>query len=273
MFSLGLIFIGESRIPFFQTASSYLNLVVLPIQYIVNTPIKMTQWLASSITTQDRLLAENARLRAHEFLLQARLQRLLTLEKENGELRELLQSSSHVGGKVIVAQLLAVDLNPGLQQMIVDKGSKDHVYVGQPVLDAYGVVGQIVNVGLLTSKVLLLTDSRSTTPVQNYRNGVRAFAMGQGESGTLVLMNVPETTDIKQGDLMVTSGLDLRYPVGYPVGMVIDIQHIQGEHFVKVTLSSLAHIDRTQQVLLAWPNDASLAKAVQKQLETALPSS
>ncbi len=262
--------LGRSQVPFLQTVRSYMNLIVLPIQYAVNTPIKMASWLVTSLSTEHSLLSENARLRAHEFLLQSRLQKLLALEKENVELRELLQSSSHVGGKVVVAELLAVDLNPNLELLIINKGLKDGIYVGQPVLDAYGVIGQVVNLGPLTSRVLLLTDTRSAIPVQNYRNGVRAVAIGQGSDGRLALVNVSKTTDIREGDLLVTSGFGQRYPVGYPVGKVVQISNIPGADFVKVSLKPLAHLDRTQQVLLAWPNNVTLAKSVQQQLKAGL---
>jgi len=248
-----------------------LGLVVLPVQYLVDKPTKWMQGLAASISSQHRLLAENARMRARDFLLQARLQRLLALEKENVELRELLKSSSHLGGKVLVAELLAVGLDPNLQQMIVNKGSKNKVYLGQPVLDAYGVLGQIVSVGPFTSKVLLLTDARSAIPVQSYRNGIRAVVMGHGNRGTITMSNIPETTDVRQGDLFVTSGLGQRYPVGYPVGIVVEIKHVPGEHYNMVLLRPLAHLNKTQQVILAWPNNASLAKTVQEQLNAKLP--
>lgn len=270
VFSLMLIALAQSKSPSMQSFRSSLNLIVLPIQYLVNSPIKAVSWVVTSFSTEKRLLSENARLRAHEFLLQSKLQKLLTLEKENIELRELLQSSSHVGGRALVAQLLAVDLNPSLAQLIVNKGLKDKVYVGQPVLDAHGVVGQVVSVGVLTSKVLLLTDTKSAIPVQNYRNRVRAVAIGEGSNGHLVLANVPKTTDIRIGDLLVSSGLGQRYPVGYPVGQVISISNIPGEDFLKVVLRPVAHIDRTQQVLLVWPNNIALASTVQKQLKEGL---
>jgi rod shape-determining protein MreC len=102
---------------------------------------------------------------------------------------------------------------------------------------------------------LLLTDSHSAIPVQSYRNGVRSVAIGQGNQNNLALLNVPETTDIRKGDLFVTSGLGQRYPVGYPVGVVIDKKHVPGEHFNLIVLRPKAHLDRTQQLLLAWPKE------------------
>lgn len=266
-----LIIVGQSQWAVAKAARSFLGTFAFPFQYAVNAPINALSWIADRISTEHNLLDENAKLRASNFLLRAKLQRLSALEKENGELRELLQSSSHAGGQVVTARLLAVDMGVGLQQMIVGKGRRDKVYVGQPVLDAYGVMGQVVDAGFLTSKVLLLTDPKSAIPVQSYRNGTRAVAAGQGDgSGNLVLLNVPETTDIRQGDLFVSSGLGQRYPVGYPVGVVVKRESVAGEHRIKIVLRPLAHLNRSQQVLLVWPDDIDLGKTVQKQLSKPL---
>lgn len=249
-----------------------LSVAVVPIQVLVSAPIRTVHWLSTSVTTQQRLLSENATLRAHEFLLESKLQKLLALERENAQLRELLKSTSKVGGRVEVAQLLAVDLDPTLQQIALDKGKREHVYFGQPVLDAYGVMGQVVDVGILTSKVLLITDTRSAIPVQDYRNGMRAIAAGLGNSAQLALINVPDTNDITVGDLFVTSGLGLRYPVGYPVGIVRKIAKVPGRRFATILLTPSAHLDQTQQVLLVWPTKAKLYQAVKKELHKKIES-
>jgi len=267
VFAIALMLL-DTKAVFFKKVRSDLSVAVLPIQYLVDVPIKTVHWILNSVTSQQELLADNARLRAHELLLQSKLQKLLALERENAQLRELLKSTSHVGGHVVVAQLLAVDLDPNLQQIIIDKGRHNRVYSGQPVLDAYGVIGQVVNIGPLTSKVMLVTDPKSAVPVQDYRNGVRAIAVGQGSSAKLTLINVPDTSDIRKGDLFVTSGLGLRFPIGYPVGVVSESIHTPGKRFATVELNPSAHIDRTQQVLLAWPTKASFAKAVHQQLKS-----
>lgn len=268
--SIGLIIVGQSAQPLWQRVTAGLTLSVLPLQYAVNAPYALYKTLVTTMATQRQLLSENAQLRARNFLLQARLQRLTALEKENVELRNLLQSSSQLGGKVVVGELLAVDLSPSLQQMIVNRGARDQIFVGQPVFDAYGVVGQVINVGLFTSKILLLTDTHSAIPVQNNRNNVRAVAMGQGVRGTLVLSDVSETTDIQLGDVMLTSGLDQRYPQGYPVGVVIEKQRVRGEHYLRIVLRPAARLDRAQQVMLTWPSNPALARTVQDQLKQGL---
>ena len=176
----------EARSARFHQWRNDFSVVVLPIQYLVSAPIRTAHFFATGIGRQKRLLEDNARLHARELLLESKLQKLLVLQKENAQLRQLLQSTSQISGRVIVAQLLAVNLDPTLQQVILDRGSHTKVYQGQPVLDAFGVMGQVVNVGVYTSKVLLITDVRSAVPVQDYRNGLRAIAIGGGANGKLV---------------------------------------------------------------------------------------
>lgn len=243
-----------------------LSVVTYPLTWLVDSPIRWGHLLLSSMSDQRTLLADNAKLRAHEFLLQAKLQKLLALERENVQLKNLLKSTESLGGHVKAAQLLAADLSPELQQVVIDKGRSDRVYIGQPVVDAYGVMGQIVHAGPLASKVLLITDKRSAIPVRDYRSGVRLIAVGGGANGLLNLLHVTATSDVKQGDLLVTSGLGMRFPLGYPVGVVKHFQQNPRQDFVDVRLQPVAHMDRTSQVLLVWPDSNKLKQAVNKEL-------
>ncbi len=244
--------------------------VSYPFQWMVDAPVRGALWLNESVTTQRDLVHENEELRVREILLQSRLQRLLSLEKENAQLRQLLQSTAQISGRVVVARLLAVSLDPNLQEVVLNKGSANKVYQGQPVLDAFGVMGQIIGVGDLTSKILLITDKQSAVPVEDYRNGIRALAVGLGSREQLALMNVSDQSDIQVGDLFVTSGLGLCYPVGYPVGMVAQIKNVNTPQ-EQIILSPMAHLDQTEQVLLAWPNKTKLSQEVQAELN-ATPS-
>lgn len=262
----------DHRSPTFHAWRNRAEVVVVPIQDMVNGPIKFVHWVGSNIMAQKELLEENAQLRAHEFLLESKLQKLLMLERENAQLKELLQSSPKVSGRVRVAQLLAISLDPSLQQVILNKGRRAGVYVGQPVLDAFGVMGQVVDVSPYTSKVLLITDSRAAVPVRDIRNGIRTIAVGHGVGQPMALINVPDTTDIRVGDVFVSSGLGLRFPVGYPVGKVTKVEHISGQRFAVINLMPAAHLNRAQQVLLAWPNKQAMMQQVQLELDKPLPT-
>jgi rod shape-determining protein MreC len=154
---------------------------------------------------------------------------------------------------MMIAQLLAIDSDLEVHQIVLDKGSHHGIFLGQPVLDANGVMGQVIQVSPLTSRVLLINDVKSGIAVENARNGVRSIAMGESYSGRLRLVNVPQTADIRQGDMFLTSGLSDRYPPGYPVGQVAAITRDPGLPFVAIILEPSAHLNQSRQVLLVWP--------------------
>lgn len=258
VFSVALIILNQHVVSFRLFCTHLSTTVAYPFQTMVDAPIRFANWINAGVTRQNHLVQENETLRVREILLESRLQKLLALEKENADLRKLLQSTSKVSGRVTVARLLAVALDPNLQQVVLNKGAKDSVYQGQPVLDGFGVMGQVIGVGSLTSKVLLITDKQSAVPVEDYRNGTRAVAAGTGVSGKLALINIPETSDIQEGDLFVTSGLGLCYPVGYPVGMVSAIKRVGNSTVEKIWLTPTAHLNQSEQVLLAWPSKTKI---------------
>ena len=164
-------------------------------------------------------------------------------------------------------------MNPALQQIILDQGYRDGVYTGQPVLDAYGVMGQVVDVSKITSKLLLLTDIHSAIPVKDSRSGVRGIAVGLGDLSQLSVINVAKMSDVKQGDIFLTSGLGLHYPVGYPVGTVTHFSRQTNNEFSSIELSPAAHMDQTQHVLLVWPSQSVFRAEVKQLLAKGLPSS
>lgn len=247
----------------FKNFRSEMTIIVLPLQTVVDRPIQFFQWLINSFTTQQDILEENARLRARQIILQTKLQKLLALEKENQQLREILASANQTGDKMAVAQLLSADLDPMTQEVIIDKGSSDGVFVGQPALDADGIMGQVIDVGLFSSRILLITDARSAIPVQNLRNGLRAIVSGTSYSNDLILLHMPNTADILVGDQFVTSGLGGRFPFGYPVGQVVSIKKTPERRFAAVSLKPAAHVNQTRLVVLIWPENAQSGKATQ----------
>lgn len=239
-----------------------LTVAVAPLQFAVSAPFDVLAWAKDSFTTHQKLLEENANLNAELLLQQAQIQKILELERENAQLRALLKSASYLTSNVKMAQILAVDADPYLSQAIIDKGTNVGVFKGQPVIDATGVMGQVIQVGALTSRIMLITDSRSAVPVQDDRTGVRAIAVGTGSQRLLSLINVPDTADIKVGDKLLTSGLDLLYPVGYPLGIVKTVDFHSGELFATITVEPAANLNESRQVLLMWlPAQAVSAEA------------
>jgi len=252
-FSVVLMIVDHYPQGYLKPLRSTLAVVVAPIPYVVNWPAKMVEWTQDSFSSHQALLEDNANLRVQLLLLKAHLQKFITLQQQNAQLRALLQSSPSPDDKVLLAQLLAVDPDPFVQQVVLNKGSRAKAYLGQPVLDGSGVFGQIIEVGQLTSRVMLLTDTRSAIPVEDSRSGVRAIVVGKGEISTLSLVNMAMTADIKEGDLLVTSGLGEHFPVGYPVGTITSIVKSPGSAFANVMVKPSAHLYRSHLVLLIWP--------------------
>ncbi len=252
LLSVALMYV-DHREQYLLPLRETLSASVAPLQYIVDWPVTFGKKVTSNFYSHQRLMSENADLHSKLLLVQARIQSQLALKQENDRLRALLKTSPKVGGDVLVAEILSIAQTPFTRQILLNRGRKAGVTIGQPVLDAYGVVGQVIQVNPLTSRVLMITDSRSAVPVQNTRNGVRAIAVGMGKQNDLQLLHVPATMDIKQGDIMVTSGLGERFTQGYPVGTVSSIKRSPGKAFVTVMLKPAAHLDRSRLVLLVWP--------------------
>ncbi len=242
----------DKRIESFATIRAALSLPLAPFQYIVSWPTHVIDNLTSAISTHDKLVDENLRLKSEQLLLRAQLQRLLAIESENDYLKSLLQSSRQIKGKTLIAELLAIASEPFVKQVVLDKGIRDGVYVGQPVLDASGVLGQVIQAGPITSRVLLINDPHSGISVQDGRNGVRAVAVGDSYSEHLRLLYVPKTADIKVGDIFITSGLGNHYPEGYPVGKIMSINTDPTQEFATIYLQPSAHLNSSRQVLLVW---------------------
>lgn len=236
-------------------------MVVYPVQYVVNLPLSLGRAAVETVVTRRNLLEENERLRAQNLLLKTRLQRFAALETENMRLRELLESSMEVGERVLVADLVGVGMEASARQVMLDKGSRHGVFLGQPVVDSDGVMGQVVHVGPFTSVTMLVTDPDHALPVQINRSGVRAIAVGSLEEGYLDLNYVPVNADVKAGDLVISSGLGGRFPAGYPVGEVKRVAAEPGSPFARITVIPSARLARSQQVLLLWPEAGAASVA------------
>ena len=230
-----------------------LSVALYPVQYAVTLPVRFVDSVADSFATRNGLAQDNTTLREENLLLRNRVQKFVALEAENRRLRALLDSSVERGEEVVAADILAIETNSVMRQLVINKGSRQHVYVGQPIADAHGILGQIIQVNPLSSTVILITDARHALPVIINRNGIRAVAMGGDTNDELTLSFVPNNADVNVGDLVVTSGLDRRFPSGYPVGTVVRAENDPSEPFAHIVLKPSAHIGRAREVLLVWP--------------------
>lgn len=243
----------DHRLHYLEAVRSALSTALLPLQYAVDLPVSAGHWLGSSLEARSSLLEENRRLRESQLLLESRLQTLTALENENQRLRQLLQSSEQIRQEVLIAELYAVDLDPFKHQIMLNKGSNDGVHEQQPVIDAHGVVGQVTHVSPLSSTVLLITDASHALPVTVERTGLRTIALGTGNLERLALPHLPNTADVQVGDLLLTSGLGGRFPAGYPVARIEQIERDPSRPFADISARPTAHLDRAREVLLIKP--------------------
>lgn len=243
---------ADHRAAHLESVRAALSTLVYPLQYAVHLPIRAGAWVAENLSSRTDLIAENDRLKIERLRLEARLEKLAELEAENRRLRTLLNSTVKTGEKVLIAELLSVDMNPFSRRIVLNKGRRDGVYSGQSLVDSRGVMGQVVSVGPFSSTALLITDPSHALPVQIHRTGLRAVATGSGAPDSVTLSHIPNNADIRVGDLLVTSGLGGRFPHGYPVGRVTRVQRDSGHPFANVDVEPSARLERNREVLLLW---------------------
>ncbi|WP_083935211.1 rod shape-determining protein MreC [Amphritea japonica] len=232
-----------------QTRSN-LSLLITPLQWIVDAPAQVADELSDVLVTRSQLTDENRRLRQEALLLKQRVQQVASLTAENVRLRELLEGRQRLDQDVFLTELIGVNPDPFQHQIVLNRGSEDHAYVGQAVLDSGGIMGQIVEVSHYTSRAMLITDSRHAIPVEINRNGFRSIALGNGSVNQLELVHVPDTADIREGDLLVSSGLGARFPRGYPVARVSSVQRDPGQPFSIVKAKPAAMLNKSRHILL-----------------------
>lgn len=238
------------------TVRSFLDTAMTPVYWIADIPLRIGDWGETNLQSRSSLLEEADRLERENLVLQGRSLQMASLQAENVRLRALLNSSALLRDDVLVAELVGVSPDPARHQLVLNKGANDGVFVGQPLIDADGLLGQVVEVSRESSRALLITDATHSVPVQVNRNGVRAIAEGTSALGSLEVHHVSATTDIQEGDLLVTSGLGGRFPVGYPVAIVRAVVRDPGEAFAEIIATPSAALDRSRHVLLVFTDAA-----------------
>jgi rod shape-determining protein MreC len=222
-----------------------------PLLWVTSLP-RLTLDLGEHFRSREDLLAENQALHRNQLELQARVLRMEALEAENERIRELLSSAASLQMRVLIAEILNVSQDPYSQQIVLNKGERDGVYKGQALVDASGIMGQVIEVNPATSVALLITDPEHAVPVEINRTGLQTIAFGRGEGQTLSLPFLPGNADVKVGDLLVSSGLGGRFPAGYPVGRINELRHPAGENFMEGIADPSAHLRQGRQALLVW---------------------
>jgi len=248
----------DHRQHYLDNVRALLSVVVYPIQYAVDLPFSAGNWMGENMATRSTVMEENSALRSQIMFVKAQLQKLSALEVENIRLRKLLDASQRLTDRAVAAELISMDMDPLSHKVLINKGERQNVQVGQPVLDANGVFGQIISVTPFNSTVMLISDPNHALPVQINRSGLRGLLSGTGIADALQLLHVPNNADVKVGDVLVTSGLGGIFPAGYPVGEISSFQPSGTEPYATVRAKPTAHLEGSREVLVVFTEQEPL---------------
>jgi rod shape-determining protein MreC len=252
-----LLMYFDQRDNHLDTARKAIGAAVYPVRVLVDAPVRFWSWLGDSTTSRNDMVLELDRLKSKQLLTNARLQKLNALEAENARLRAMLDARAQVRDRTRVAEIMSVDANPFSHSLVIDAGTQDGVSDGQALVDADGVVGQVIEAGLLTSQAMLISDTDHALPVEVNRNGLRTIVVGTGEIDQLQLPFVVNNADIVVGDLLVTSGLGGAFPSGYPVAIVQSVTRVPHEPYAQVSAKPSASLGQVREVLLIFSSPSS----------------
>lgn len=253
--------IADAMVPYGQPLAQAL---LSPVYYLFDMPYRWIAHSSINMLSKRDLYQENVRLQAQNVLLKAQMHQYALQEKENVALRKLLGSSGKLEAHFTHADIIATPHHLAHRTVIINKGKRDAVFVGQAVLDPSGVIGHVVAVHQLTSSVMLLTDTDSYIPIQT-RTGDRGIAVGSGDGSTLELLDATSTSPFQVGETVYTSGLALRYLPGYPVGVITAISDAEKTAFVTIKIQPSSPLNRVRQVLLVWQADGPLRREAKQQ--------
>ena len=250
--SIVLVFV-EANTRFLVPVRSALGTVATPVYVLANVPTNIWEaggWLVDVVADRAGMRERIAELEKQVVDLSAISQQVLALKEENNRLRELLGSSARVPGQKLSAELVAMVPDTEKHRVVINKGTSDGVAVGAAVIDPWGLYGQVIETARMTSVVLLITDTTHAVPAEVVRNNIRVIAAGVGQYDRLVLETVSMSSDIREGDLLFSSGLGGRFPQGYPVGTVIEVKRSRTARFAHVEVRPAAALDRSRYVLV-----------------------
>jgi rod shape-determining protein MreC len=245
-----LLMVLDARFHYAESVRQVVALAAYPIQRVAMAPADLFNGVVNYFGSAAALREENSALKMKQLRAAPELLQLEALKEENSQLRRLLDAQERLPRKSVFAEILYAARDPFSRKVVIDKGSQNGILPGQPVIDDVGVIGQVTRVYLLMSEVTLLSDKDQAIPLQVLRNGLRAVAYGGAEGGMLDLRFMAANADIKNGDTLVTSGIDGTYPPGLPVATVARIERDATYAFARISLAPTAGTDRYRQVLV-----------------------
>lgn len=255
----GILMVLDQRGDFVPRIRAFAEQLVTPVYQVAEAPAEALRGISTYSRSYSTVVEQNDILREQLLGQQGDMQRLAALQEENRRLRALLDTTAGRNVTFRFAQLVQVSLDPYSHQVLIDRGADDGVFVGQAVIDGLGVMGQVESTRGGQARVRLISDPEHAIPVQILRTGQRTVALGTGEAGRLSLPNLPAQSDVREGDMLVTSGLGERFPAGFPVAEISRVDRETGEAFMSIDARPLAALDRGLEVLLVQPDPADPA--------------
>lgn len=248
-FSLLLMFI-DVRYRYLESTRGALSILVSPVQQLATMPAALLQSAQEFFVTQRSLVDKNNALRQQHELDGTQLLQLQAMREENGQLRKLLELPQRAQYSALATEIVYTERDVFKRKLLISKGADAKVQIGQVVMDDRGIVGQITRVYPWLSEVTLITEKDHAVPVQVLRNGLRTIVFGSGDTSHLSLRYIPVSSDIQNGDLLVTSGIDGIYPPGIPVARIEKIERDPAYPFARVFCLPLAGVDNYRHLLV-----------------------
>lgn len=245
-----LLLLVDVRYRYLESIRSGITVLIYPLQRLVTAPSVLWHDVENFIVSYNRLVRDNAELRLQHTLDAAQLQQLQVLKAENQHLRNLLMVQKRADHSMQLAEIMYVARDIFNRKVFLDKGAQANVLAGQIVIDDSGIVGQVTRVYPWTSEVTLITDKNHSVPVQVLRNGLRTVVFGSGDTSELALRYMPVSSDIQNGDVLVTSGIDGTYPPGLPVARVVHVERDSAYPFARILCSPIAGVEKRRQLLI-----------------------
>jgi rod shape-determining protein MreC len=232
---------------------NFLQSLLLPVAYVINAPSNTVHFLQNYFVSQHTLIRHQKDWQAQQLLLTAKLQELNSLKQQNKALQALFHTASIQPEQTyLLARVIAINTEGHTREILINQGSHAGIKIGQGVVGADGVVGQVIAVTPLSSRVMLLSDPRSAIPVTNVRSEENFIIMGNGNNEALTILDVPNNTNLKVGDMLMSSGIGGHYPPHYPVGSITHLNNQAKTNEWAVHITPATHFNHLHLVLVVF---------------------
>ena len=236
--------------------SNYIRIIIndfliTPIQYLASTPSTFFSKFVEEKKTVEQLKQKIEELEKQNTAMKINLQRIDVLENEVSRLRSIKSQMDNNLKNIKIAQITQKDVIPNKKSVQINIGSNYKTRVGQTVMGVNGLLGQVVEVNVYSSKVLLITDNDSNVPAKIARTGQQIIIKGRSQDNLLEVSFFPNDSEVESGDLIITSGQANRFIPSLKIGRVVEVIRNDGERFSQVIIKPLEDADKVSEVILS----------------------